>query len=554
MIGRNGSAVNIDNDPGAENTVYVINRGLMEGRSANIADSDGDAVDVDGFAVIENWGAIKGLGHNGYHNGEPNVSEAIAAGAATITNHEGGEIYGYGRAIQIDNSSNSNALRATTIVNAGLIQGDGNLPTDVTPEEQALFAERIQGGEAINIVGSFGDTLTNTATGQIVGGVKMGGGDDVVINKGTMTATGGSALDMGDGNDTLTSNRTIAGDVLMGAGDDKVTLWRTASVAGLIDLGAGNDTMLGGAGSETVTGGDGADLLDGAGGSDLLTGGADGDQFHFDAASLDGLTVDRIADVSFAEGDTIVLANFAAGTFAGIAGGNALGVTANGSKATINSLADIRELDLASDAVVVTRVGATDTLAITVIDGDSDIQQIRLDNAWAAYQELLDNGPAPNEVRGTAGNDTLDGKSGDQLVTGLAGDDLLIGNAGDDTLTGGDGADRFSFNAAQLAGSDADRITDLDFGAGDTLVFSKFAAGTFAMLADGNPVQMAAGGRGVTLDSFADLAEIDQASAAVSVARDGATDTLVLSVTDADGDVQAVFIDNAWTAYQAALV
>ncbi len=96
-------------------------------------------------------------------------------GGGTITNYAGARLYGYGRAIQIDNSSNAGAFAATTITNSGLIQGDGHLPTAVTPEDVALFAERIRGGEAINIVGTFGDTLTNTATGQIIGGVKMGG-------------------------------------------------------------------------------------------------------------------------------------------------------------------------------------------------------------------------------------------------------------------------------------------------------------------------------------------------------------------------------------------
>ncbi|HWM47932.1 MAG TPA: Calx-beta domain-containing protein [Xanthobacteraceae bacterium] len=232
MIGRNGSAVNIDNDAGEEDTVTVINRGLMQGKSQHYADSDGDAVDVDGRVIVENWGTIEGLGHNGYHKGEPNVSEAIAAGAAVITNHEGGTLYGYGRAIQIDNSSNGDAFAATTIVNAGTIKGDGNLPTGVTPEEVAQFAQRIQGGEAIDIVGRNADSLTNS--GQIVGGVKMGGGDDTVTNSGSMTATGGSAVDLGDGDDVFNAHAGSA-------------------VAGLLDGGDGADTLnLEGSGEGTL--------------------------------------------------------------------------------------------------------------------------------------------------------------------------------------------------------------------------------------------------------------------------------------------------------------
>ncbi len=59
--------------------------------------------------------SIRGEGHNGYHDGEANVSEGIAIGGGTIHNYAGGEIYGYGRAIEVDNSSNSDALGATTI-------------------------------------------------------------------------------------------------------------------------------------------------------------------------------------------------------------------------------------------------------------------------------------------------------------------------------------------------------------------------------------------------------------------------------------------------------
>jgi hypothetical protein len=329
MIGRNGSAVNIDNDASLESTVFVVNRGLMQGKSKGFEDSDGDAVDVDGRLDLENWGTIEGLGHNGYHNGEPNVSEAVAAGAATIVNHAGGKIYGYGRAIQIDNSGNEAAFAPTDIVNAGLIHGDGNLPTDVTPEEQALFAERIKGGEAINILGSFGDTLTNT--GQIVGGVKMGGGDDIVLNKGTMTATGGSALDMGDGNDTLTNSGTITGNVLMG-GDNDVFQGRNGStVAGMVDGGdgndsltggdggdvllggVGNDTVKGGAGGDELSGGEGHDLLNGGQGNDTLSGGAGNDTMLGGAGEdvfvwAPGFGVDRIGD--FGAGDQLDLSGF----------------------------------------------------------------------------------------------------------------------------------------------------------------------------------------------------------------------------------------------------
>ncbi|MGE0725569.1 MAG: beta strand repeat-containing protein, partial [Alphaproteobacteria bacterium] len=168
MIGRNGSAVNIDNSGTESDRVFVTNHGRMEGRSDEQEDSDGDAVDVDGLLTLENYGFIGGMGHEGYHDGEPNVSEGIAVGGGTINNYAGGEIYGYGRGIQVDNSSNSNALGATTIVNAGLIHGDGNRPEGVDPADLVPFD--LRGNEAINLVGTYADSLTNT--GEIAGGVK----------------------------------------------------------------------------------------------------------------------------------------------------------------------------------------------------------------------------------------------------------------------------------------------------------------------------------------------------------------------------------------------
>src|SRR5262249_40712681 len=77
IIGRNGSAINIDNAPGEINRIHVVNYGSLQGRSQTYRDSDGDAIDADGLATVDNYGTIEGLGHNGRHNGEPNVSEGL---------------------------------------------------------------------------------------------------------------------------------------------------------------------------------------------------------------------------------------------------------------------------------------------------------------------------------------------------------------------------------------------------------------------------------------------------------------------------------------------
>ncbi|MCB1489211.1 MAG: hypothetical protein KDJ88_17365 [Bauldia sp.] len=217
IIGHDGSAVNIDNTSG---TVVITNYGTMEGRSAETGDSDGDAIDTDGLLALDNYGSIMGLGHEGYHDGDPNLSEGIATGGGTINNFAGGEIYGYGRAIQVDDSANGAALSATTIYNEGTIEGGGHDPEGVNPEDVAPFSPA--GNEAINLVGDWADVITNS--GIIIGGVMMDGGADTLTNSGTMSALRGSAVDMG-------------------AGDDQINLVTGSIVNGLIDGGADEDTI-----------------------------------------------------------------------------------------------------------------------------------------------------------------------------------------------------------------------------------------------------------------------------------------------------------------------
>jgi Ca2+-binding RTX toxin-like protein len=505
MIGRNGSAVNIDNNAAVEDTVVVVNRGLMQGKSQNYEDSDGDAVDVDGRLNLKNWGTIEGLGHNGYHNGEPNVSEAIAAGAAVIVNYEGGTIYGYGRAIQIDNSGNEAAFAPTVITNRGLIKGDGNLPTNVTPEEVALFEQRIRGGEAVNIVGNFADMLTNTGT--ILGGVKMGGGGDTLTNFGTMTATGGSAIDMGAGNDTVTlrDGSLVTGDILLGEDDD-------------IFRGSG--------GTETVNGGSGNDRLDGGAGADDMAGGQGNDTFYVDNAEdavleLADAGVDRvISSITYALTDNIenltltgtaanggfgneldnrITGNDAANFLSGgdgndrLSGGAAndtlLGGIGNdtldggtGADFMGGEMGDdVYIVDDSGDQVFETANQGTDRVnaSIDFVLG-SNLENLTLtgsaaiDGTGNGLGNTIAGNAAANVLSGLGGNDVLKGGAGSDALLGGNGtdnlnggtdNDLLIGGAGNDTMAGGGGIDVFGlrpgFGADTIADFGADDFIDL---------------------------------------------------------------------------------------------
>jgi Ca2+-binding RTX toxin-like protein len=406
MIGRNGSAVNIDNGGTEAEKVFITNHGTMEGRSAELADSDGDAIDVDGLVQVLNYGRIAGLGAEGYHDGEPNVSEGIAIGGGTIVNSANGEIYGYGRAIQVDNSGNGNALGTSTIVNDGLIKGDGHGPEGVAPADAARFD--LRGNEAINLVGDYEDFVGNNSTGRIVGGISMGGARDTLNNSGSIVATGGSAIDMGAGNDqvNLYVGSTVTGKILLGSGDD-VAL--STSAGGYeIDGGDGSDTMAmdytyGGA--DILSGGNGDDYIYAGAGDDQVDGGADDDTLYGN------------------DGDDLIKGGSGNDDIDGGAGTDTAVFTGSldNHGFTLNADGSVKVTDL--------RNGAPDG-----IDTLRNVERLTLaDGVWTL-------------VTGTTGDDALTGSAGNDLVFGGSGNDTFIGTGGLDRYDGGDGIDTIDYS------------------------------------------------------------------------------------------------------------
>ncbi|MDH2404217.1 hypothetical protein QCM77_30330 [Bradyrhizobium sp. SSUT18] len=191
ITGEAGSGINMDS--AANTTTVVTNRGTISGISSSGADADG--IDVDGLVSIDNFGTIKAVGLTGAANG---LNEALAVGGGFVHNEVGALIVSDQRAITVDDSNDGSAFGVMTIINDGTIRGNN--------------------GEAISIVGTFGDTVTNT--GGIFGSVATDGG-----------------------NDTLTNSGSIIGDVAMGAGDDSINLATGSIVTGTIDGGDGFDTL-----------------------------------------------------------------------------------------------------------------------------------------------------------------------------------------------------------------------------------------------------------------------------------------------------------------------
>ena len=181
VTGRNGSGF------GSDGNGTVINHGTITGAYSGLKpNGDGDGVDIDLIAHIENYGVIQGTGAGGVDkNGFANGSEGIALGGGYLYNAEGALISGANNAVLVDDGSDGPGVAATRLINNGTIKG--------------------LDGFAVRFVGEF---------------------DDVVSNKGLISGSNGLALDLGGGDDHLTLGSASRFDGLVdgGSGYDRVTL------------------------------------------------------------------------------------------------------------------------------------------------------------------------------------------------------------------------------------------------------------------------------------------------------------------------------------------
>ncbi|KAA0950570.1 autotransporter domain-containing protein [Pseudomonas sp. ANT_H14] len=181
VIGRNGSGFGSDGDG------TVINHGTITGAFSGLQpDGDGDGVDIDKIAHIENYGVIQGVGAGGVDkNGFANGSEGIALGGGYVFNGVGALVSGANNAILVDDGSDGSGLTATTLENHGTLQG--------------------LDGYGVKFVGEFADT---------------------VINAGLISGSNGLALDLGGGDDSLIlrNGSRFIGVVDGGTGYDRLTM------------------------------------------------------------------------------------------------------------------------------------------------------------------------------------------------------------------------------------------------------------------------------------------------------------------------------------------
>ncbi len=90
-------------------------------------------------------------------------------------------------------------------INEGTIQGDGHGPENFEAGSDAGI--NLAGREAIDILGTFADTITNKGT--IIGGVFTDGGNDTF--NAYVGSTVSKTIDLGDGNDTVNLQGTGTG-------------------------------------------------------------------------------------------------------------------------------------------------------------------------------------------------------------------------------------------------------------------------------------------------------------------------------------------------------
>ncbi len=167
-------------------------------------------------------------------------------------------------------------------------------------------------------------------------------------------------------------------------------------------------------------------------------------------------------------------------------------------------------------------------------------------------QNYVGGNTADNDIQssGRAGS-ILNGLSGDDILRGSRGDDILTGGSGNDQLWGGDGSDQFRFFGNNIGGaSDLDKIYDLDFSEGDTLVFGNYANLNFT---DGSGINAFNGGADAQISTWAGLAKaVADSGGAISVSEKGNTNVLILTIDNGNDQIQSIHITGGWDAYAAA--
>ena len=272
------------------------------------------------------------------------------------------------------------------------------------------------------------------------------------------------------GNDTLDGG---AGDDILFGGSYGASL-ASFSEAADTATGTGNDFLFGGTGNDKLYGQDGNDELDGGAGNDWLAGGAGADFLDGNAGSSDTVSYTGSgAAVSVylteqeqssnsggdAQGDRITgVENIAGSSYDDLLVGDAQSnVLAGGAgNDTLEGRAGADTLDGGDGSNTASYANAVTTGLVASLqapagntgdaEGDSyiNIQNLK----GSAGNDTLTGSSAANSLQGMDGDDTLNGLDGADTLAGGTGNDILNGGLGADTLQGGAGSDTASYAAA----------------------------------------------------------------------------------------------------------
>ena len=366
--------------------------------------------------------------------------------------------------------------------------------------------DRLSGGSFSDVlIGGDGNDFLGGGTGndKISGGGGDDGADGGTGNDVLNGDDGNDSLDGGDGDDEIFGGLGNDSIVEKGFGDDK-----------LLDGGPGDDVIRGGRGSdkrmfgregndqlfgesgqERILGGDGNDLIDGGRAGDRLEGEAGDDRIIGDAGP-DGLyggigndyadggaSADRVEGN---EGNDVVIGGSAPDILDGGPGDDVIRAADDSPDSVycgpgndtvyVENVVPVRDVLFDCETVVailpepdtgsVTPRTIRGTLGNDVLQGSGGIDSIfgrdGNDRLFAkGGDDYVDGEDGQDELHGGPGDDVLAGRRGSDVIYGDAGDDRITGDRGSDRIFGGHGNDTIfgNFNPDRIEGGPGnDRI------------------------------------------------------------------------------------------------
>lgn len=189
-----------------------------------------------------------------------------------VVNLAGGEITA--------TSSEGNGVRIAAGGVSSSVTNDGTI---TSAESYGVHIDAVASGQSVSLTktgvilgatgslfGAFADgDLIVTNSGQMIGGVVFGWGDDVFDGRGGRVE-GDWFGDLGNDRYDGRGATVITGEIYGGADNDRLLGGDGDEV---FDGGDGLDTITGGGGDDEISGGDGFDSLSGGAGNDILSGG-----------------------------------------------------------------------------------------------------------------------------------------------------------------------------------------------------------------------------------------------------------------------------------------